>query len=77
MQGWEQGKGKSTVQILAATNETSEIFGIIKSELKKQGKPIPINDVWIAAHVLETGSVLITYDKHFFQIPGIRLWDIL
>jgi tRNA(fMet)-specific endonuclease VapC len=68
---------KSTVQILTATNETSEVFGIIKSELKKQGKPIPINDVWIAAHTLETGSVLITYDKHFSYIPGIRLWDIL
>lgn len=67
---------KSTVQILTATNETSEVFGIIKSELKKQGKPIPINDVWVAAHALETGSVLITYDKHFSHVPGIRLWDI-
>jgi len=67
---------KSTVQILTATNETSEVFGNIKSELKKQGKPIPINDVWIAAHTLETGSVLVTYDKHFSHVPGIRLWNI-
>lgn len=68
---------KSTVQVLNATNETSEIFGMIKSALKKKGKPIPINDVWIAAHTLETGSVLITYDKHFLHVAGIRLWDRL
>jgi tRNA(fMet)-specific endonuclease VapC len=34
----------------------------------------PINDVWIAAHGLETGSILVTYDDHFAVIPGLRLW---
>ena len=42
--------------------------------LRKSGKPIPINDVWIAAHGLETGSILVTYDDHFAVIPGLRLW---
>ncbi len=66
---------KSSVQILDATNETSEVFGIVKTDLKKQGKPIPINDVWIASHTLETGSVLITFDKHFSHVHGLRLLD--
>jgi len=41
----------------------------------KSGKPLPINDVWIAAHALETGAVVVTYDAHFKSIPGLRLWE--
>ena len=66
---------KSTVSVLEASKETAEIFGLIKDSLKKSGHPIPVNDVWIGAHALETGSVLLTYDRHFAVIPGLRLWD--
>jgi tRNA(fMet)-specific endonuclease VapC len=66
---------KPTVQILDGTTETSEFFAEVKNTLKQAGNPIPINDVWIAAHTLETGSTLITYDKHFHYIPGLRVWD--
>ncbi len=65
---------KNTVTILDATMETSEIFGDLKDKLKKSGTPLPINDVWIAAHALETGSILITYDAHFQHIVGLRRW---
>lgn len=69
--------GKSPVEIMNATKETSEFFAHIMYHLKKKGSPIPINDVWIAAHVFESGSTLITYDFHFKKIPGIKLWDNL
>jgi tRNA(fMet)-specific endonuclease VapC len=62
------------VTVLEATIETADIFGLIMASLKKSGNPIPINDVWIAAHALETGSILMTYDDHFARIPGLRLW---
>jgi len=65
---------KSSVKILSATLETAEIFGDLKDKLKRSGSPLPINDVWIAAHALETGSVLITYDSHFQKITGLRRW---
>ena len=68
---------KPTVQILNATAETSEIFGMLKDSLKKAGTPLPINDVWIAAHAFETGSVVITYDHHFTKVSGLRLWESL
>ena len=68
---------KPTVEILEATEETSKIFGQIKHDLKKAGTPLPINDVWIAAHTLESGSTLITYDIHFLEIPGLRFWEHL
>ena len=47
------------------------------ASLKRSGKPLPVNDVWIAAHALETGSILVTYDDHFASVPGLRLWDEL
>lgn len=68
---------KPTVNILNATSETAEVFGIVKGALKKAGTPLPINDVWIAAHAMETGSAVITYDKHFQKIGGLRLWDVI
>ncbi len=68
---------KSTVAVLDASKETAEIFGLIKESLRKTGNPIPVNDVWIGAHAIETGSVLLTYDRHFSSIPGLRIWDEL
>lgn len=67
---------KPTVSALGASKETAEVFGMVKNSLKKAGTPIPINDVWIASHALETGSIVITYDKHFNLIPGLRLSNI-
>jgi tRNA(fMet)-specific endonuclease VapC len=68
---------KATVKILNATSETAEVFGFVKSNLRMAGTPVPINDVWIAAHGIETGSTIITYDTHFKKIAGVRLWDII
>ena len=65
---------KPTIRIISATFDTSEFFASIKDNLRKSGKPIPINDVWIAAHCMESGSMLITYDKHFSEIPGLLIW---
>lgn len=66
---------KPSVVTLNASIETAELFGMIKDTLKQTGRPIPINDVWIAAHALEYGAVLVSLDKHFLNIPGLRLWD--
>lgn len=65
------------VAFLPMGMETADVFGVVKQNLKEQGTPIPINDVWIAAHVLETGAVLVTYDRHFKQVAGLRFWDEL
>jgi tRNA(fMet)-specific endonuclease VapC len=66
---------KPTVKILNATAETADVFGMLKSRLKAAGTPLPIHDVWIAAHAIETGSIMVTFDKHFNNVPGLRLWD--
>jgi len=35
---------------------------------------IPLNDIWIAAHAIETQATLLTYDFHFTNIPSLILW---
>jgi len=68
---------KPTVRILDAGKESAEIFGEVKDQLKNAGTPLPINDVWIGAHTMETGSVLVSYDRHFKVIAGLRYWPYL
>jgi len=71
----EQFIERPTVEIIEGSLETSEIFSEIKYNLKISGNPIPINDIWVASHVKETASVLITYDLHFKMISGLRIWE--
>jgi tRNA(fMet)-specific endonuclease VapC len=66
--------GGAKSRILGGTEETAEHFGSLKAYLKRNGTPIPLNDIWIAAQVLETGSILVTFDSHFKNIPGVRIW---
>ena len=65
---------KSTVEVLNTSEAAADIFGQLKYTLNKAGTSLPINDIWIAAHAIETGSVLVTYDANFAKLPGIRLW---
>ncbi len=50
--------------ILPITEFTSKIYGKLKTQLKKKGKPIPENDIWIAAHAIEHNYILLSNDKH-------------
>ena len=52
---------------------TCNRFGQVAAQLRRKGKPIPQNDVWIAAHALETGSELLTADTHFRVVSGLSL----
>lgn len=61
----------SRVKIYPITSDTSNFFSQIVTLLKKKGRPIPTNDIWIAAGVLEQGGVLCTFDAHFQEIEGL------
>lgn len=50
---------------------TSMHYGEITAALFKKGKPIPTNDIWIAATVKQHNLILITQDKHFHEIESI------
>ena len=59
------------VAVLPITRKTGEFYARVFAFLKSAGTPIPTNDIWIAASVLETGGMLITTDKHLLALPLI------
>jgi tRNA(fMet)-specific endonuclease VapC len=63
----------SYVEFVPVAMATSERFGLVAAQLRRKGRPIPQNDVWIAAHALETGASLLTCDAHFEQIDGLHV----
>jgi tRNA(fMet)-specific endonuclease VapC len=52
---------------------TADSYALIYRELRRKGRPIPTNDIWIAASCLERGAVLFSLDQHFEQIDGLRV----
>jgi tRNA(fMet)-specific endonuclease VapC len=42
-------------------------------DLRRQGRPIPTNDMWIAASALRHGLSLFTYDQHFEYVTGLSI----
>jgi predicted nucleic acid-binding protein len=59
------------VQVAPVTRTTADRYSRIWTALRRKGKPIPTNDVWIAAHALETGADLISFDPHFEHVEGL------
>ncbi len=53
--------------------ETAETYARTRLALKRKGRPIPMNDVWIAAQCLEQGWVLVTDDTDFDYVDGLML----
>ncbi len=62
-----------TCSILPITESTSKIYGKIKAQLKTKGKPIPENDIWIAAHSIEHNSILLSNDAHLKLVEGLSI----
>ena len=50
---------------------TADRYSRIMASLKARGRPIPTNDVWIAAHAMEMGADLVSADHHFAYVDGI------
>jgi len=61
------------VKIFGIDEDTAEFYATILDELRKKGKPVPTNDIWIASVAFQYGFPLFTKDRHFEQISGLIL----
>jgi tRNA(fMet)-specific endonuclease VapC len=59
--------------VLPVVRETAERYAEIRHELKAAGTPIPTNDLWIAALARHHRMRLVTRDRHFRAIHGLRI----
>jgi tRNA(fMet)-specific endonuclease VapC len=57
--------------VLDSTKETARIYAELRMQMKKPGRPIPQNDIWIAAACVQQGIPLATDDSHFDSLPGL------
>ncbi|MCY3547059.1 MAG: type II toxin-antitoxin system VapC family toxin [Gemmatimonadetes bacterium] len=59
------------VSVVPVGATTADRYSRIAASLRAKGRPIPTNDVWIAAHAMETGADLVSADRHFDHVDGI------
>ena len=62
---------KPGIGVLYADQQTTHHYGTVYRQLRKQGTPIPTNDMWIAALVLQHSLVLFARDAHFDALPQL------
>ena len=58
-------------RVLDINEQTSSYYADLRLELNKIGKPIPSNDVWIAALCRQHSFPILSRDRHFDGVPGI------
>ena len=61
------------VAVLPCMPEAARVYGRIKAALRAKGRPIPENDIWIAALALQHDLTVLSKDSHFTEIEGLSL----
>jgi tRNA(fMet)-specific endonuclease VapC len=69
----EEFLSQSGAVVIPVDTDVASRYGLVVKHLRRQGTPIPTNDIWTAATVLETGARLVTYDTHFDLVPGLAV----
>ncbi|MDQ2712647.1 MAG: type II toxin-antitoxin system VapC family toxin [Acidobacteriota bacterium] len=59
-------------RVLAIDEDTAEQYADIRNELKRSGRPIPSNDLWVASLARQHSLPLLTRDRHFDYVSGLR-----
>ncbi len=58
--------------VLPVDAATARIYSEVRERLRSIGRPIPENDIWIAATALQNGIALVTRDAHFEHVDGLK-----
>jgi tRNA(fMet)-specific endonuclease VapC len=67
----EEFANNAFVRVVSVTMTTADRFARVAAALRARGKPIPTNDIWIAAQAMESGAELLSFDEHFSGIDGL------
>jgi tRNA(fMet)-specific endonuclease VapC len=60
-------------RLLDSTVQTARVYAEVRLGLKRKARPIPENDIWIAASAVEHGLPLATRDAHFTNVDQLTL----
>ena len=67
-----------SITVLVCDVDVAREYGRLKQRLRAKGRPIPENDIWIAAIALRHGLALVTRDHHFSEVDGLTTanWSV-
>lgn len=60
--------------VVACDVGTAYEYGMVRSELRLKGRPIPENDIWLAAPARQHNLTLVSRDRHFSQVDRLK-WE--
>lgn len=73
-EGWLE-KLVSVCEVFVVEEETAIQYAVLRGELRRAGTPIPSNDLWIAALARQHALPILTRDRHFDLVKGLRRID--
>lgn len=59
------------VQVIPLDASVARIYGEIFADLRARGRPLPTNDLWVAAAAIRSGATVLTFDAHFEAIARV------
>jgi tRNA(fMet)-specific endonuclease VapC len=65
-----------SVEYAAADSDISQKYAMVYQVLRKQGTPIPVNDIWIASVALVRNTPVCTFDRHFRHVPLLDVIEL-
>ena len=65
------------VRQLVVDAETAEHYAVLYAGLRKKGRPVPTNDLWIAASAMQYGYAVFSFDKHFTEMDNLIVGSVL
>ena len=72
----EQFLHSRRVHLLETTAETARHYADVYRELRRKGRPIPTNDLWLAATARQYDLAIFSYDAHFHAIDDLQVGTI-
>ena len=60
-------------EVVRPTEETAEHWAELKDQLRRRGRILPHNDLWIAAAALQLDLPLVSLDRHHHDLPGVAV----
>jgi predicted nucleic acid-binding protein len=59
------------VSVIPVDQQVAQVYGQLFSDLRRTGRPIPVNDIWIAAATIAVGAHLLTFDRDFDNLERL------
>ncbi len=62
----------SALEVAPLEAPADQVYGELRARLEREGRTLGANDLWIAAHALALDCILVTDDRAFERVEGLR-----